>query len=122
MSSLLMFVFAAPSTIPVFVQSFGWMSMLAVTIQLVFPWTPLWYEIDHGLVPATYDMPGSPAGLARIDAILGMDLYKANFTTGPLPFSAFPSLHAGYAVLEAFCMSHCFPRHGICFIMYVGWA
>ncbi|RDA82351.1 hypothetical protein CP532_4160 [Ophiocordyceps camponoti-leonardi (nom. inval.)] len=119
--SLLMFIFAAPGTTAVFARTFGWMSLLGVTIQLLFPCTPPWYENEHGLVPATYGMPGSPAGLARIDAIFGIDLYTTNFTAAPLPFGAFPSLHGGYAVLEALFMSHCFPNFRIFFISYAGW-
>ncbi|UNI17875.1 Phosphatidylinositol:ceramide phosphoinositol transferase (IPC synthase) [Purpureocillium takamizusanense] len=119
--SLLMFVFAAPGTLPVFARSFGWMSILGVTIQLVFPCTPPWYENEHGLVPAAYGMPGSPAGLARVDEIFGIDLYTTNFTAAPLPFGAFPSLHGGYAVLEALFMSHCFPQFRVFFIAYAGW-
>ncbi|KAL3951823.1 hypothetical protein ACCO45_013540 [Purpureocillium lilacinum] len=118
---LLMFIFAAPGTLPVFARSFGWMSILGVTIQLVFPCTPPWYENEHGLVPAAYGMPGSPAGLARVDEIFGIDLYTTNFTAAPLPFGAFPSLHGGYAVLEALFMSHCFPQFRVFFIAYAGW-
>ncbi|KID98234.1 aureobasidin resistance protein Aur1, partial [Metarhizium majus ARSEF 297] len=119
--SLLMFIFAAPGTTPVFARTFGWMSILGVTIQLMFPCTPPWYENEHGLVPAMYGMEGSPAGLARVDKIFNIDLYTTNFTNAPLPFGAFPSLHGGYAVLEALFMSHCFPHFRMFFIGYVGW-
>ena len=119
--SLAMFIFAAPGTTPIFAKSFGWMSILGVTIQLCFPCTPPWYENENGLVPAAYGMPGSPAGLARVDAIFGIDLYTTNFTDAPLPFGAFPSLHAANAVLEALFMSHCFPQFKTFFIVYAGW-
>lgn len=119
--SLVMFIFAAPGSAPVFAKSFGWMSILGVTIQLCFPCTPPWYENENGLVPAEYGMPGSPAGLARIDAIFGFDMYTTNFTTAPLPFGAFPSLHAANAVLEALFMTHCFPQFRTLFIIYAGW-
>ena len=119
--SLIMFIFAAPGTIPVFARTFGWLSILGVTIQLVFPCTPPWYENEHGLAPAVYGMPGSPAGLARIDKILGFDMYTSNFTNAPVPFGAFPSLHAANAVLEALFMSHCFPQFRKLFIAYAAW-
>ncbi|KFA66901.1 hypothetical protein S40285_02292 [Stachybotrys chlorohalonatus IBT 40285] len=119
--SLVMFVFGAPGTAPVFAKAFGWMSVLGVTIQLIFPCTPPWYENENGLVPAAYGMPGSPAGLARVDKIFGIDLYTTNFTNAPLPFGAFPSLHAANAVLEALFMTHCFPRFRTYFILYAGW-
>ncbi|KAH7362285.1 aureobasidin A resistance protein [Plectosphaerella cucumerina] len=119
--SALIFLFAAPKTLPVFAASFGWLNVLGVTIQLIFPCTPPWYENEHGLAPAAYGMQGSPAGLARIDKILGMDLYTTNFTTAPVPFGAFPSLHAADAVLEALFMSYCFPKFRAVFVTYVVW-
>lgn len=119
--ALIMFIFGAPGTTPVFARCFGWMCILGVTIQLCFPCTPPWYENERGLVPAAYGMPGSPAGLARLDAIFGVDLYTTNFSTAPVPFGAFPSLHAANAVLEALFMSHCFPQLRTYFIIYAGW-
>lgn len=119
--TLIMFIFGAPGTAPVFARAFGWMSILGVTIQLFFPCTPPWYENENGLVPAAYGMPGSPAGLARVDEIFGIDLYTTNFTNAPLPFGAFPSLHAANAVLEALFMSHCFPQFSTFFAVYAGW-
>jgi membrane-associated phospholipid phosphatase len=119
--SILMFLFAAPKTLPVFARSFGWLSVIGVTAALVFPCTPPWYENMYGLAPAHYGMPGSPAGLARIDAILGFDMYTTSFSTAPVPFGAFPSLHAADVTLEALFMSYCFPRFRPFFIFYVGW-
>ncbi|EMR72747.1 putative pap2 superfamily protein [Eutypa lata UCREL1] len=119
--SALLFLFAAPGTTPYFARSFGWMSILGVAMQIVFPCTPPWYEKLHGLEPAIYGMQGSPAGLARIDDLFGVDLYTTSFTTAPVPFGAFPSLHAADAALHALFISHCFPRlRGFC-AFYVAW-
>lgn len=104
-----------------FAKSFGWLALIGVTISLTFPCTPPWYEKEHGLEPARYGMSGSPAGLARVDQLFGIDLYTTSFTTAPMPFGAFPSLHAANATLEALFMSYCFPRGRALFIMYVGW-
>jgi membrane-associated phospholipid phosphatase len=119
--SVLLFLFAAPGSLPVFSRTFGYMCAFAVTIQLVFPCTPPWYEKANGLVPAHYGMPGSPAGLARIDELLGVDMYTTSFSTAPVPFGAFPSLHSGNTVLEALFMQYCFPRFRGFFIFYVAW-
>ena len=119
--SIILFFFAAPKTLPVFSRAFGYMCMLAVTIQLVFPCTPPWYEKAHGLEPAHYGMPGSPAGLARVDELFGVDMYTTSFSTAPVPFGAFPSLHGGNAVLEALFMQYCFPKLRVYFFIYVGW-
>ncbi|KAI2777644.1 PAP2-domain-containing protein [Daldinia loculata] len=119
--SVIMFIFAAPGTLPMFAKSFGWMSVLGVSIQLFFPCTPPWYERLHGLEPAKYGMQGSPAGLARIDALFGIDMYTTSFTTAPVPFGAFPSLHAADAILEALFITYCFPKlKGLC-LFYVCW-
>ena len=54
-------------------------------------------------------MKGSPGGLACIDALFLSHAYTVTFTNAPIPFGAFPSLHAGCATIEALCLSHFFP-------------
>lgn len=61
-------------------------------------------------MPANYLMKGSPGGLARIDAIFGGHGYSNTFSNAPVPFGAFPSLHAGCATLEGLALSHFFPK------------
>ncbi|KAL2072165.1 hypothetical protein VTL71DRAFT_11508 [Oculimacula yallundae] len=117
----LMFFFSAPGTLPVFAQTFGYLNIAGVAIQLIFPCSAPWYENLYGLAPANYSMPGSPAGLARVDMLLGFDMYTTNFTASPLVFGAFPSLHSGNAVLEALFMSHCFPKLRPLVIGYAMW-
>lgn len=79
------------------------------------------YEAMYGLAPANYSMPGSPAGLARIDALFGIKMYTSTFTAAPLVFGAMPSLHAGHATMEALFMSYVFPRGKWFFFTYVMW-
>ncbi|KAI6245503.1 Inositol phosphorylceramide synthase catalytic subunit aur1 [Erysiphe necator] len=117
----LMFVCAPPGTVPVFAQTFGYLNIAGVAIQLIFPCSPPWYESMYGLAPANYSIKGSPAGLRRIDELFGVDLYTSSFTASPLVFGAFPSLHSGNAVLEAFFMSHCFPKLRLPVIIYAMW-
>jgi len=120
-----MYLFAAPGTVPVYARTFGYMNIIGVMIQLVFPCSAPWYENLHGLAPANYAMQGSPGGLRRIDMLLGFDMYTTNFTNSPLVFGAFPSLHSGNAVLEALFMSHCFPKlrpFVIGYAMWMWWA
>lgn len=119
--SAIMFIFAAPGTVPAFARTFGFMNITGVMIQIIFPCSPPWYENLYGLAPANYSMQGSPAGLAAIDKLFGIDLYTSNFTASPLVFGAFPSLHAGNAVLEALFMTHCFPKLRPLFIAYAMW-
>lgn len=117
----IMFIFGPPTTIRYFGYAFGWMNIIGVTTQVLFPCSPPWYENKYGLAPANYSMQGSPAGLARIDAILGIDLYTSGFTASPMVFGALPSLHAADSTLEALFMSHCFPKLTPLFATYVLW-
>lgn len=116
-----MFIFGPPGTTPVFARSFGYMNMAGVMIQLIFPCSPPWYENKYGLAPANYSMQGSPAGLAAIDKLFGIDLYTSTFTASPMVFGAFPSLHSGSAVIEALFMSFTFPKLRPLFIFYALW-
>ena len=75
----------------------------------------------YGLAPANYSMAGSPAGLARVDALFGLNLYTSTFTASPMVFGAMPSLHAGCATIEALFMGHVFPKGRIFFYSYIMW-
>lgn len=119
--SAIMFIFGPPGTVPVFAKTFGYISLTAVAIQLVFPCSPPWYENTYGLAPADYSIKGDPAGLARIDALLGIDLYTSGFHASPVVFGAFPSLHAADSTLAALFMSHVFPKLKPLFVTYTLW-
>lgn len=87
--------------------------------------TILGYEAMYGLAPANYSMHGSPAGLARIDALFGLKMYTSTFTASPLVFGAMPSLHAGCATVDACFMGYVFPRGkwlSYTYVMWVWWA
>jgi len=117
----LLFFFGPPGYAPLFAKTFGYMNICGVCIQLVFPCSPPWYENKYGLAPADYSMEGSPAGLARVDLITGLDMYTSSFTASPLVFGAFPSLHAASATTEVLFMSLVFPKMAPVFGVYVGW-
>lgn len=119
--SLLCFLFGPPTLLPVFHFAFGYMNIVGVLIQLLFPNAPPWYQSMYGLQKANYGMHGSAGGLARIDQILGLNLYTTGFEGSPLVFGAFPSLHSGSAVMEALFMSYLFPQFAPLFWVYVTW-
>ncbi|KAF2088609.1 PAP2-domain-containing protein [Saccharata proteae CBS 121410] len=119
--SLVMFIFGPPGSLPVYARSFGYMNLTGVMIQLLFPCSPPWYENTYGLAPANYGMPGSPAGLAAVDKLLGIDLYTSGFTASPMVFGAFPSLHSGWATIHALFLSYVFPRLWPLFSVYTLW-
>lgn len=119
--SIIMFVWGPPGIVPVFARAFGYMNIIGVIIQLFFPCSPPWYENLYGLAPANYTIAGSPAGLAAIDRLFGIDLYTSTFTASPQVFGAFPSLHSGNATIEALFMSYVFPRLAPLFFLYTLW-
>ncbi|KAJ9096503.1 hypothetical protein QFC19_007157 [Naganishia cerealis] len=89
--------------------------------QILFPAAPPWYKLSHGLEPANYLMSGSPGGLARIDAILGVDMYTSNFSNAPVVFGAFPSLHSGMSVMDALFLCWLFPKYKVVWWAYAVW-
>lgn len=104
-----LFVFAPPGSVKVYGQAFGFMMLIGVMIQILFPCAPPWYELREGITPADYGMRGSPAGLARIDSLFHSHGYTMTFTGAPMVFGAFPSLHAGNATMKALFCSYFFP-------------
>lgn len=119
--STICFVFGPPKTLPVFAFAFGWNNWLAVLIQICFPTAPPWYQRLYGLNPANYNVQGNAGGLARIDELFGVKMYSGAFSASPLVFGAFPSLHSGFAVMEALFLSHLFPKYTPAFFSYVLW-
>ena len=119
--AIFVFIFGPPTTLQVYARSFGYMNVIGVATQILFPCSAPWYENLYGLAPANYSMKGSPAGLARIDKLFGIDLYTSGFTGSPLVFGAFPSLHAADVTIEALFLSHLFPRLTPLFAGYAFW-
>lgn len=118
--SLFLWLFRPPLALKTWAKIFGYMNLTAVLIQILIPCAAPWYEVIYGLTPATYDVPGSPGGLARIDALFGGDGYQTAFSNSPLVFGAFPSLHAGWATLGALFITHFWDGTGRYVWAYVG--
>ncbi|TFK38489.1 hypothetical protein BDQ12DRAFT_113539 [Crucibulum laeve] len=118
--AVFLWLFRCKEALHLWARVIGYMNLLGVIIQLIFPCSPPWYELIHGLTPANYSMKGSPGGLARIDALFGGHGYTSTFSNSPLVFGAFPSLHAGWATIEALFLSHFFPQTTKYIWTYVG--
>ncbi|GAA5959965.1 hypothetical protein JCM21900_001442 [Sporobolomyces salmonicolor] len=113
-----LWVFSPPGAVKFWAAAFGYMNLVGVMIQIAFPCAPPWYELREGLVPANYNMRGSAGGLARIDSIFGGHGYENTFSGAPVPFGAFPSLHAGCSTMEALFLSHFFPKGRVFYWIY----
>jgi inositol phosphorylceramide synthase catalytic subunit len=77
-------------------------NMIGWSIWFVYPAAPPWYVDQYGTGPALLDVVSSPAGLARVDAWLGVPLATTFYSKSANVFGAMPSLHVAYATLVAF--------------------
>ncbi|BGP17051.1 hypothetical protein JCM10213_000312 [Rhodosporidiobolus nylandii] len=84
--------------------TFGWtlgaQNLAGLATHLVFPNASPWFYDVYGIDAAQpdYTYPGNPAGLIRVDTILGTHIYAKAFGAGPVVFGAIPSLHAATAM------------------------
>jgi inositol phosphorylceramide synthase catalytic subunit len=77
-------------------------NMIGWSIWFVYPAAPPWYVDQFGTGPALLDVVSSPAGLARVDAWIGLPLATTFYSKSANVFGAMPSLHVAYATLVAF--------------------
>src|SRR3984957_117003 len=105
-----LWLFRPKQALHLWARAFGYMNLIGVFIQILFPCAAPWYELIYGLTPASYSTPGSPGGLGRIDKLFHSTGYNTAFANSPVVFGAFPSLHAGCATIEALFVSHFFPH------------
>lgn len=78
-----------------FMWCLGWVNFVAVLIQTTFPTAPPWFTdsaVFDKYGQLVYESP-SEAGFSRIDAMLHVSIFHALYSTSPLKFGAFPSLH-----------------------------
>lgn len=99
---LYMIFFKRRELILPYLNCFGLVCFLALLTQLVMPTAPPWYYYKYGFAPASYDMKGDPAGLARVDERFNLTFYKNMFDSSPVVFGSFPSLHVGWPSVLAF--------------------
>ncbi|KAL4072011.1 hypothetical protein V8B97DRAFT_1451440 [Scleroderma yunnanense] len=118
--AIFLWLFRSPLALKTWGATLGYMNLTAVFVQILIPCAAPWYELIYGLTPATYSIPGSAGGLARIDALFGGDNYQRAFGNSPLVFGAFPSLHAAWATLAALFVSHFWKGAGRFAWAYVG--
>jgi membrane-associated phospholipid phosphatase len=71
-------------------------------IWLLYPAAPPWYVDQYGVGPVVLDAASSPAGLARLDALLRVPVAATFYAKSANIFGAMPSLHVAYATLVAF--------------------
>eukprot|EP00871_Galdieria_phlegrea_P001075 jgi/Galph1/1969/GphlegSOOS_G648.1 len=108
-----------------FCWTFGWLNILAVVSHFLIPTAAPWYIKAYGQLQADYGVPGSAAGLLRIDNILGFPLFESLYKRNKVVFGSFPSLHVAWPTLIALYeplplfMNGYFPW---LYVTWVGWA
>lgn len=80
-----------------FILGFGLMCASCTILQQALPTPPPWMISTRGLPPE--------AGFARVDRLLGMQLFRKIYGNCPLSCGAFPSLHAAWPALILFIKS-----------------
>jgi membrane-associated phospholipid phosphatase len=73
-------------------------NFISFATWLVFPAAPPWYLRAHGCVIDPSVLP-NPAGLARVDELLGITYYATFYSRAASIFGALPSMHCAYPVL-----------------------
>ena len=81
-----------------FAWAFLFVNLIGFCGYYIHPAAPPWYVMQYGfdVIPGT---PGSVAGLARFDAIIGVDLFQGIYGQNSNVFAAVPSLHAAYMLI-----------------------
>jgi membrane-associated phospholipid phosphatase len=70
-------------------------------IWMLYPAAPPWYVDQYGFGPVVQDAASSPAGLLRLDALLGTPIAASFYAKSANVFGAMPSLHVAYVTLVA---------------------
>jgi inositol phosphorylceramide synthase catalytic subunit len=66
---------------------------------VLYPAAPPWYVEKYGVGEPRFDVGGEPAGMARFDELLGVDVAHGFYRASSNVFGAMPSLHVGLATL-----------------------
>ncbi|BFZ58185.1 hypothetical protein PYCC9005_005247 [Savitreella phatthalungensis] len=118
-----LWLFAPPGVVGAYGWSFGIQNCLGIMVHLTYPTAAPWYgdQYGHPLPPGNYSMPGSPAGLVRVDTVLSTHLYENAFKASPLVFGAFPSLHGAFSCCCMFYIGRYSTKGKYLLSVYVLW-
>jgi hypothetical protein len=82
-----------------FLWCLGALNAVAVLTHALFPTAPPWYGAKHGTLKPDYSIRGDPAGLKHADDLLSMNFFYSVYSSSPVVFGSFPSLHAAWPFL-----------------------
>ena len=81
-----------------YLWAFALANLISFVVWLALPAAPPWYLRQHGCAIDLTALP-SPAGLSRVDALLGVDYFKTFYSRAASVFGALPSMHCAYPML-----------------------
>jgi membrane-associated phospholipid phosphatase len=84
-------------------------NLLGWGIWLLYPAAPPWYVDAFGTGPVVLDAASSPAGIARLDSLVGLPIAATFYAQSANVFGAMPSLHVAYPTMVALV---CWPLGG----------
>jgi inositol phosphorylceramide synthase catalytic subunit len=81
-----------------FLWSFAIANAISFVTWIALPAAPPWYVLSHGCAIDMSTLP-SPAGLARVDRLLGIEYFSGFYSRAASVFGALPSMHCAYPLL-----------------------
>jgi len=107
-----------------FLWCVGWVNLIGVLIQFLFPTAPPWFVDTAVFSPEGHFIKSAEneAGFHRLDAILGFPFFHKLYAASKVKFGAFPSLHVAWPTVilvsdpwisEKFAMFH---------VVWISWA
>jgi hypothetical protein len=81
-----------------YLYAFAIANYISFTCWLLLPAAPPWYVHTHGCAIDLATLP-SPAGLSRVDALLGIHYFEGFYSRAASVFGAMPSMHCAYPLL-----------------------
>lgn len=81
-----------------YLWSYAIANYISFAMWLVVPAAPPWYVRAHGCVIDVAALP-NPGGLARVDALLGIDYFATFYSRASSVFGAMPSMHCAYPLI-----------------------
>lgn len=82
----------------VYLLAFAVGNYVSFVCWLLVPAAPPWYLRAHGCSIDALALP-SPAGLARVDALFGIDYFASFYSRASSIFGALPSMHCAYPMI-----------------------
>jgi inositol phosphorylceramide synthase catalytic subunit len=88
-----------------YLWSFAIANYISFVFWLALPAAPPWYLRAHGCTIDVSAVP-SPAGLLRVDHMLGIGYFQAFYSRAASVFGALPSMHCAYPMLGLLTARH----------------